>query len=349
MDGEALPADRRRTGEDDRLAVAPEPLQRFEDEPVVEERVIVVHLLGIRAVEIDDLCRDAFAEIGLETVDAHGDQAFKMPRVPCAGLRVGEIDDAHARLPFVPLPDGAIGTPQQIALGHALVEKLRSLGDVGIDPDADTQALGLEPGEHALRIGERRRVPFEVAPVLAAHPEAIEVENMQRQIALAHPVDEAIDGLLVVVGGERRRQPESERPWRRQGGPAGQPCVAVEDVLGRRAVDDQIFEGLAFDREADLRHEFRADFERHPFRLVDQHAPAAVGEEEGNVLVGLLGARAAVLIPDFDGLAVAGERRESLAEPIHEIADAEIEPFEDVGPARSAGSPRSRRCPARRR
>ena len=163
------------------------------------------------------------------------------------------------------------------------------------------------------------------------------------------PVDEAVDGLLVVVGGERRRQPQAEGPRRRQRGPAGQPGVAVEDVLGRRAVDDQIFEGLAFDREADLRHEFRADLERHSFRLVDEHAPAAVGEEEGNVLVGLLGARAAVAIPDFDDLAVLDERRETLAEPIDEVADAEIEPFEDVGPAALLVRSRSRRCRARLR
>ena len=41
-------------------------------------------------------------------------------------------------------------------------------------------------------------VPFEVAPVLDTHPETIEVENMQRQSALAHAVDERADGLLVV-------------------------------------------------------------------------------------------------------------------------------------------------------
>jgi len=41
--------------------------------------------------------------------------------------------------------------------------------------------------------------------------------------------------------------------------------------------------------------------------MVDQHAPAAVGEEEGNVLVGLFGARATVAIPDFDALTVADE------------------------------------------
>ena len=123
MDREALPADGRRTGEHHRLALALEALQRFEDELVVEEGVIIVHLLGIGAVEVDDVRRDAFAEIGLETVDAHRDQAFEMADVPCARLRVGEIDKTHAGLPVVPLPDAAVGALEEVALGHALVEQ----------------------------------------------------------------------------------------------------------------------------------------------------------------------------------------------------------------------------------
>ena len=31
--------------------------------------------------------------------------------------------------------------------------------------------------QHRLRLGERRRVPLEVAPVELAHPEAVEVED----------------------------------------------------------------------------------------------------------------------------------------------------------------------------
>ena len=38
-------------------------------------------------------------------------------------------------------------------------------------------------------------------------------------------------------------------------------------------------------------------------------------------------------IPDFDALTVAGEGGEALAKSVDEFADAEIEPFEEIGPA----------------
>ena len=63
-------------------------------------------------------------------------------------------------------------------------------------------------------------VPFEVAPVLDTHPETIEVENMQRQSALAHAVDERADGLLVV---SVVNEVVSNRPKDHGGGKAGLP------------------------------------------------------------------------------------------------------------------------------
>ena len=44
--------------------------------------------------------------------------------------------------------------------------------------------------EHAVGIGEDARIPLEIAPVELAHPEAVEVEHAQRDVALGHPVDE---------------------------------------------------------------------------------------------------------------------------------------------------------------
>jgi hypothetical protein len=191
--------------------------------------------------------------------------------------------------------------------------------------------LDFQPGEHGFRIRKGDRVPFEVAPVLGPHPETVEMEDVQRDVALAHAVDKAVDRLLVVFGGERGGQPQAEGPRRRQSRAAGQPGVAVEHVFRRRSVDQKIGQRLALDRETDLRDELGADLEGDPIGLVDQGAPAPVGQEEGNVLVGLFGRRAAVAIPDLDRLTVAGEGGEALAKPVNQLADAEVESLEDVG------------------
>jgi ABC-type Na+ efflux pump permease subunit len=63
--------------------------------------------------------------------------------------------------------------------------------------------------------------------------------------------------------------------------------------------------------------------------VVDEDAVAAVGQVEGHVLVGLLAAGAAVLVPQIDDLAVLDEGREALAQPVDALADAEVELFVD--------------------
>jgi len=111
--------------------------EELEDGPVVQVGVVVVHPLGIRAVEKDDVGGDAFAEVGLEAVDALVEERLELARVPAAGSRVREVDDAHAGLPAIPLPDVAVRTFEQEAPGAPLLEQRRALGDVRVDPDAD--------------------------------------------------------------------------------------------------------------------------------------------------------------------------------------------------------------------
>jgi hypothetical protein len=69
------------------------------------------------------------------------------------------------------------------------------------------------------------------------HRRTGEVENMQRQSALAHAFDERADGLLVVSVVNKV---VSHRPKDHGGGKAGLP------------VSDRILEGPTFDREADF-------------------------------------------------------------------------------------------------
>ena len=150
----------------------------------------------------DDVRRDPLAEIGLEAVDALVEQCRELRPIPFAGFRVGEVHDAHARLPLVALPRVATWAPNQVAGSRRLVEQRRRLSHVGIDPDADAQAALVEPGQHTHRVGEDPLVPGEVDPLELAHPEGIEMEDAEGNIPLGHPLDEARNGGFVVVGGE---------------------------------------------------------------------------------------------------------------------------------------------------
>ena len=220
---------------------------------------------------------------------------------------------------------------QQVALGLALVEQPRPLGDIGIDPDADVQPLGFQPGEHAFRIGEATGSHSKSHQCWARIQKQSKWKTCSGMSRSRMP---STKPLTVFSSYSVVNEVVSHRPKDHAGGRAGRPVsrgVAIEHVFRRRSVDQKIGERLAFDGEADLRDELGTDLEGDPIGLVDQHAPAAVGQEEGNVLVGLFGRRAAVAIPDLDHLAVAGEGGEAFAEPVDQFADAEVEAFEDIG------------------
>ena len=133
----------------------------------------------------------------------------------------------------------------RIAGCRRLGEQRRALRDVGVDPHADPQVLLVQAREHAGRVGEDPRIPLEVAPVELAHPEAVEVEHRHRQLAARHLVDERGHGGLVVVGRERRRQPQPVRPRRHDRRTPGERRVAIEHLLGRRTGDHEVLEHFA--------------------------------------------------------------------------------------------------------
>ncbi len=248
-----------------------------------------------------------------------------MSRIPGAGLRVGEVHDRHARLPEIGLPHAAVGPLDEVAARGALGEEARTLADVGVDPDADLESSRVETREHARRIGKHARVPLEVAPVEFAHPEAVEVEDMQRQVALLHALDELRAGRLVIVGRERGGQPEAEGPGGRQRGAAGERGQAGEDLFRRRPGDHEILQALAGDAELHARHLLRGDLEGDRAGLVDEHAVAAVRQIKRHALVGLLARGAAVLVGVLHHLAVFHEGGEALAQAVNALADAKRE------------------------
>src|SRR5665647_2934755 len=176
--------------------------------------------------------------------------------------------------------------------------------------DCQTSPLGfLTRWPDALGVREGTRIPLEVAPVELAHPEAVEVEDRQRQVALGHRVDETGDGLLVVVRGEAGREPQAVGPGGDGSRTAGQRRVPLEDLFGRRPVDDEVLKALPGNGELHALNGLRADLVGDVARMVDQHAIAAVRQVERDVLVGLLARGAAVCVPDVHDLAVLHQRR----------------------------------------
>ena len=341
MHREHLAADRGGTREQDGLVGALDLGDDVIDGLVVQLRVVVVHQLGFGAVIVDHVVnRDAFAEVGLEAVHALVHQVPELVLVPAGGLRVGEVHNAHAGLPLVPLPDLTVPALDQVALGGGFGEQRRLLADVRVDPHAHLQAAVVQLLEQTFRIGELIRIPLEVAPFEFLHPTAVEVEHGQRDVAFGHAVHELHDGLLVVVGGEGGAQPQAVAPVRNQRRFAGQVGVGVEDVLQVFAADHRVGHFLAGYGELYAGDLLGTDLEADAARVVHEQTVLLVGQIERDVLVRLFGAGAAVLVPDIDGLAVLDEVGEAFAQTVDLLADAEVELFGDVQAALVVGDER---------
>ena len=167
-----------------------------------------------------------------------------------------EIHDSHAGLPKIRLPDGTIGPFDEIAMSRGLGKESRALSNVGVDPYADLQAAVVESPQHSERIGKDERIPLEVYPLKFAHPKAVEVKDVQRQVPSLHPINKAVDGGLIVVCRKRSREPQTERPRRRQ---PGRPVRAVslpKNLFRCRPVNQEVFKPFTFERELDPRHLF---------------------------------------------------------------------------------------------
>lgn len=328
MDGELLASGGGGAGEHDRVRCP--RTQGFEYRLVVEKRVVVVHFDRVRAVVVGHVGRNPFAEVGFEGVYSHIEEGVEVGAEQLARGGVGEVYDAHARLPFVNLPDIAVGAGEEVAVCFPFGEEGGALGDVGVDPDAKAEAARFEAGEHPRGVGEGAGVPLEVAPVEFAHPKAVEMEDVDGEVAGGHVFEDAGDGGFVVVGGEGGGQPQAERPRRGQGGASGEGGVFFEDFFGGGAIDDEVFEGLVGDAELDAGDFFGGDFERDASGVVDKDAVAAVGEVEGDVFVGLFAGGAAIFVPDVYGLPVFDEGGKAFAQPVDVFAHAEGELFVQV-------------------
>ncbi len=291
---------------------------------------MVVHLLRIGTVKPLHIRGDAFAKVSFEAVNADIHQTFQLVGIPLAGLWISEVINRQARLPFIPLPQGTVRALEQIPFRFQFIEQRGFLTDVGVYPYAHLQPFLFQAADHAFRVREGHRVPLKVAPLEGLHPETVEVKDVQRQIALGHTVDKAVHRRFVVIGGERCGQPQTERPGWRQRRTAGKAGIAIQHRLRRWAVDDEIFQILAFNAELNFRHFLRADFKRHALRMVHQHAVAAVGEIKRDVLVRLLGTGTAIAVPGFHRLAVTYQRGKTLTQPVHRFSHAQIQTLKHI-------------------
>ncbi|MMZ59206.1 hypothetical protein D1872_212320 [compost metagenome] len=200
-------------------------------------------------------------------------------------------------MPAVPLPDVAVLRFDQIPVGLPLIKEIRLLGDIGVDPDRDVQALAFQPVQHALWIGKHLLVPLKIAPVEFLHPKAVEMEHMQRNVAFEHPVNEAVDRLFIVAGRKRGGEPQPVGPSRRQRRFPRQLRVIVQHFLQAGPADNVVFQRFAGDAELDLGHDFGSHLVRNAFRVVHKHAVAVARQIERHVFVSLLAAGSAVFVP----------------------------------------------------
>lgn len=129
--------------------------------------------------------------------------------IPACYIRVGRQNKSHDRrskeyrtYPCIPLPNGSIFFLDKVPAEDILIEDTALLGNIRVNPHANLPATLLEPPELSLGIGKVVPVKLVITPLEAFHPEAVKVEDANWDIAFFHPVKEAIDSLLIVLGGE---------------------------------------------------------------------------------------------------------------------------------------------------
>ena len=246
-------------------------LQQLKDALVVQVGVVVVHQLRVAAVVVHRVGGDALAEVGFEAVHPLVQQHPQLALVPLPGVGIGEVHQAHACLPQVPLPDASVAGLYKIAVLQSLLKNRGFLRDIGIDPHADLQAPLVELFQKALRVGEDVSIPEEARPLERLHPEAVKMEDGERDLPLEHPVDQGEDGFLVVIGGEGRREPQAIRPRRKLRRAARESGVGGEHVLRRVAREDEILHLLAGNGELRLCGRLAADLIGDAAGGVDKH------------------------------------------------------------------------------
>jgi hypothetical protein len=247
----------------------------------------VVHRPRVALVMVDDPIRwNPLSKIGLETVHAELDQPPQLVLVPLGSFRVGEINDGHPGLPIVRLPSLSRDPSDEVPLFVPLCEQPGFLPDVRVDSYADLQPALMQSSQEPSRVWEIFRVKGEVAPFVRWHPETIEMEDVQRDVPLLHPVYELHDRLLVIRCQERSRQPQTVRPVWRERRSTRQQSVPRQDLFRGGPSDDVEPDGLSRDRSLNFGHDVGLDLDRDMVGVIVVDAVTPVGQVERDVLVG---------------------------------------------------------------
>lgn len=85
----------------------------------------------------------------------------------------------------------------------------------------------LNPLQLPLRIWEVIFVKLIIAPLEPRHPETVEMEHADRNIALCHSIQKRCDCAFVILGCKASAKPEPEGPRRRECRFARDCCIAL--------------------------------------------------------------------------------------------------------------------------
>lgn len=105
-------------------------------------------------------------KIGLEGVNTNVQQVLQVLGVPFDSVGISEIDNTHASLPNIALPDISIRTLDQVAFLGSFVEYTRFLGDVWVYPDTYSEPSLMDSREKGFGVGKEFLVEGKVCPLM---------------------------------------------------------------------------------------------------------------------------------------------------------------------------------------
>ena len=198
----------------------------------------------------------------------------------------------------------------------SLFEQTGFLSDIRIDPYTDVKPAIMIPFQHAFRIRECRGIPFKVTPLIGIHPVTVKMEHMQRNLPVCHALNKTGSGRLIIIRSKRSRQPQSERPCRRQCRFSGQIRVFFYGSHWSFSADHIVIQPLSFYRELDPFYFLTGDLIRHIALVVHQDTVAFICHIERDIFIGNLTGSSAILVPHLHYLSVFYERRETFSESV---------------------------------
>src|SRR5207253_2839280 len=278
-------------------------------------------------------------EVRLERIGAEVRLIGELGAVPRRRRRIREVDDRaepHTALGALTPDDrvinAAVWPAKEVAVRRALPVERALQRDVGVDPQTIVEPFAMELGQEALWIGEAGRVPLEVAPHVGALPERVQMEDVAGD-ALGAQAARHLEHRGFGELDEARRGPQAERPLRRHRRATGQLRVGGHDLL-RRAGHQVVVELVALGLEGVSAIRSAAEMKADGGRDVDEDPVAAAADDDREILVGQLRARAVrVPVPDANGPAHQIEPAEPLAAPVEVILGIEQQRLDDTADA----------------